>query len=63
MALETDDLEPRPKPVPAVKDLSALSVAELQEYIASLESEIARARSAIEAKNAFKTAAESFFKR
>ncbi len=57
-----DDLEPRKaKPVP--KDLSILGVAELQDYIAGLEAEIARARAAIAAKEVQKNAAEAFFKK
>ena len=63
MALDTDDLEPRPKVAPAVKDLSALSVTELQEYISYLETEIVRTRAAIDAKQAFRNVAETFFKR
>ncbi|MCG5243741.1 DUF1192 domain-containing protein [Azospirillum doebereinerae] len=57
-----DDLEPR-KAKPALKDLGALGVAELQDYIAGLEAEIARARAAISAKEAQKNAAEAFFKK
>lgn len=57
-----DDLEPRKqKPVP--KDLTTLSVAELNDYIAELEAEIARARTFIDAKQAHKNAAEAFFKK
>lgn len=57
-----DDLEPRKaKPVP--KDLTVLGVAELTDYIAGLEAEIARARAAITAKEAQKNAAEAFFKK
>ncbi len=63
MALDTDDLEPQRKKTPALKDLSGLSVTELKDYIGYLESEIARARVAIDAKQAFKNAAEAFFKR
>lgn len=56
------DLEPRAaKPKP--KDLTALGVAELQDYIAGLEAEIARARAAITTKEAQKSAAEAFFKK
>ncbi len=62
MALDTDALEPR-KPKPGLKDLSPLSVGELKDYIAGLEAEIARAQSFIDAKEAHKNAAESFFKK
>jgi len=59
---EFADLEPhaaKPKP----KDLTALGVAELQDYIVGLEAEIVRARAAISAKEAQKSAAEAFFKK
>jgi uncharacterized small protein (DUF1192 family) len=59
---EFADLEPRAaKPTP--KDLTVLGVAELQAYIVGLEAEIARARAAISAKEAQKSAAEAFFKK
>ncbi|MBP2298670.1 DUF1192 domain-containing protein [Azospirillum picis] len=57
-----DDLEPR-KAKPAPKDLTVMGVAELQGYIASLEAEIERARAAIAAKEAQKSAAEAFFRK
>ncbi|WP_454018006.1 DUF1192 domain-containing protein [Azospirillum sp. Marseille-Q6669] len=60
--MDIDDLEPR-KAKPALKDLTALGVAELKDYIAGLEAEIARARAAIAAKEAQKNAAEAFFKK
>lgn len=57
-----EDSEPRKaKPVP--KDLTVLGVAELEAYIATLEAEIGRARAAIAAKQAQKSAAEAFFKK
>lgn len=57
-----EDLEPR-KAKPAPKDLTVLGVAELEAYIATLEAEITRARAAIAAKQAQKSAAEAFFKK
>ena len=60
--MNLDDLEPR-KAKPAPKDLGVMSVAELNEYIAGLEAEIARARAAIDAKQSHKNAAEALFKR
>lgn len=60
--MNIDDLEPR-KAKPALKDLSSLGVAELRDYIAALEAEIARARAAIAAKEAQKSAAEAFFRK
>ena len=62
MAMDEQDLEPltkRKKP----KDLDVMSVEALEEYIAELEAEIARARAAIAGKQSHKAAAESFFKR
>lgn len=63
MALDTDDIEPAGKKPVAPKDLSTFSVDDLEEYIVRLEAEIARARAAIAAKQAFRNAAESFFKK
>lgn len=60
--MDEQDLEPltkRQKP----KDLEVMSVDALNDYIAGLEAEIARARAAIAAKESHKTAAESFFKK
>ena len=63
MPMEPD--EPRkkkPEIVPG-EDLSTLSVYELEARIATLESEVARARDAIRARGATKSAADAFFKR
>ncbi|WP_042695506.1 DUF1192 family protein [Azospirillum sp. B506] len=57
-----EDLEPR-KARPAPKDLTVMGVAEIEAYIATLEAEITRARAAIAAKQAQKSAAEAFFKK
>ena len=57
-----EDLEPR-KAKPAPKDLTVMGVAEIETYIATLEAEITRARAAIAAKQAQKSAAEAFFKK
>ena len=57
-----EDLEPR-KAKPAPKDLTVMGVAEIEAYIATLEEEITRARAAIAAKQAQKSAAEAFFKK
>jgi uncharacterized small protein (DUF1192 family) len=61
MAREDDELPQHRKPPP--KDLTPLSVAELGEYIATLEAEAARARAAITAKQGHRTGADSLFKR
>jgi uncharacterized small protein (DUF1192 family) len=57
-----DDLEPRTK-TPKPKDLSLLSVADLEEYIGALEAEIVRAQGEIAARNKQKSGAEAIFKR
>lgn len=59
--MDLEDFEPRQKK-PKPRDLSAYSVAELQEYIAMLEAEIARAKENIAAKQDHKSAAAKFFK-
>ena len=57
--------EPRKKPAGIMpgEDISTLSVYELEQRIAALESEIARAQDAIRARDATKSAADAFFKR
>ncbi|MFZ3238295.1 MAG: DUF1192 domain-containing protein [Stellaceae bacterium] len=56
------ELEPRRKPA-APKDLSLMGIAELEDYIAVLEGEIARVRAEIAAKRGQRTGAEALFKR
>ena len=60
--MDLEDLEPRsaqPKP----KDLDAMGVEELEEFLAELEAEAERVRAKIEAKKAYlEGAAASFFK-
>jgi uncharacterized small protein (DUF1192 family) len=62
-----DDEEPSSKRVNlgsgAAKDLTPLSVAELEAHIHVLEAEIARIRAAIEAKRSHRSGAEGLFKR
>lgn len=60
--MDEEDLTPRTKR-PAKKDLTPLSVAELQFYISDLEGEIARARAEISAKQKQRGGAEALFKR
>ncbi len=60
--MEEADLLPQRQP-PKPKDLTLLGIAELQEYITGLESEIARARAEIAAKQKQRTGAEALFKR
>lgn len=60
--MDWDDLEPAKKG-PAPKNLEIMGVAELNDYIAALEAEIARARATIAAKQSARAGAESFFKK
>lgn len=60
--MDWEDLEPRAK-TPPKKDLEAMSVEALQDYIADLEQEIVRARETIARKTDARSAAESFFKK
>jgi uncharacterized small protein (DUF1192 family) len=57
-----EDLLPQRQPVKP-RDLTLLGIAELDEYIAGLESEIARARAEIAAKQRQRSGAEALFKR
>lgn len=60
--MDEDDLRPlKQKPQP--KDLTPMSIEELEGYIAGLEAEIRRAKEAIVAKKAQRGGAESLFKR
>ena len=58
---EDDDLPRRPAAKPP--DISNWSIEELEAYIGRLESEIARARVAIEARRSVRGAAEALFKK
>jgi uncharacterized small protein (DUF1192 family) len=60
--MDPDDL-PKPKPKVTVGDnLDLMSVADLEQRIDDLESEIARVRAAIVQKRASKSAADAFFR-
>jgi uncharacterized small protein (DUF1192 family) len=59
--MDTDDLEPIKKK-PAVKDLSRMSVGDLNEYIAALKAEIARTETEIAKKEKARKGADNFFK-
>jgi uncharacterized small protein (DUF1192 family) len=60
--MDLDDLEPRAKK-PVLKNLDEMSIEALEDYIAGLESEIARAKAAIAAKRSSRQGAEAFFKK
>lgn len=59
--MDTDDLEPVARPS-GKPDLDLMSIGELNDYIAGLQSEIERARTAIDAKQDYRSGAEAFFK-
>ncbi len=65
MAVDSEDLVPKKKRAAIVlgEDLSEMSAPELQLRIGELETEVARCREAIAARNATKAAAATFFKR
>jgi uncharacterized small protein (DUF1192 family) len=60
--MDDDDLPPGRKPAPP-KDLTLLGIAELEDYIAGLEAEIARARAEIAAKQKHRGGADALFRR
>jgi uncharacterized small protein (DUF1192 family) len=60
--VDEEDLVPRNQPKKP-RDLTLMGIAELEEYIAGLDAEIARARAEIAAKQKQRTGAESLFKR
>jgi uncharacterized small protein (DUF1192 family) len=65
MAIDPEELLPKKKRAAIVlgEDLSEMSAPELESRIAELDTEIARCREAISARNATKQAAATFFKR
>jgi uncharacterized small protein (DUF1192 family) len=58
--INPDDLDP-PRPKTKLRDLEPMSIQELEEYIASLEEEIARADAMISKKQAHKSGIEALF--
>jgi uncharacterized small protein (DUF1192 family) len=60
--MDEDDLPASRKPAP-LKDLTLLGIAELENYIAGLETEIARAQAEITEKRKHRGGAEALFKR
>ena len=62
MAIDIDDLEPR-QPAKKPEDLSGLSIEELKDYIALLQSEISRAETMIAAKEKHRAGVQGLFKR
>jgi len=60
--MDEEDLVPRRQPAKP-KDLTLLGIAELEDYIAGLEAEIARTREEIAAKKRQRSGADALFKR
>ena len=60
--MDEEDLLPRRQPQ-KLKDLSLMGIAELEEYIAGLRAEIARAEAEIAVKQSHRGGAEALFKR
>jgi len=60
--MDEEELLPRRKPAPP-KDLTLLGVAELEDYVAGLKAEIARAEAEIAEKRKHRGGAEALFKR
>ena len=59
------DLEDLPKPKPVItvgQNLDLMSVADLEQRVEDLESEIVRVKAAIASKRASKNAADAFFR-
>ena len=62
MAFDLDDLDPRQKKSQP-KNLDALNIEDLKEYIAVLEAEIVRVEEKLKAKQSHVSAAASLFKK
>ncbi len=59
--MDADELDPRPAPT-GPPNLEAMSIEALADYIASLESEIRRAREIIAAKQDARSSADAVFR-
>ena len=62
MAFDLDDLDPKQKK-PQPKNLDAMNIEDLKEYVAVMKAEIERVEAKIKAKQSHASAAASFFKR
>lgn len=60
--MDDEDQRPGRKPAPP-KDLTLLGIAELEDYIAGLEAEIARAQAEIDEKKKHRGGADALFRR
>ncbi len=63
MAARDDENEPRRRQVLEKPKFDGWDVSQLQDYIAELKNEIARAEAAIGARNDHRSAAEAFFRK
>lgn len=61
--MDSDDLEPKRPTLGAPKDLEAMSIEALGDYITELEAEIDRVRAMITSKETARGAADAFFKK
>ena len=59
--MDAEDLEPR-KAIIKPKDLDALSVTELEDYLGELEAEVVQVKAKIEQKRSYLDGAAAFFK-
>ena len=62
MAFELDDLDPRQKKTQP-KNLDAMNIEDLKEYVAALKAELARVEEKIKAKQSHAAAAATLFKK
>lgn len=62
MAIDPEDAL-RPGAPPRLRDLEPMSIEELHDYIVEMETEIARVRETIAAKEKQRNSAETFFRR
>lgn len=60
--MDEEDLQPK-RQKPALKILDSLSIEELEQYIADMETEIRRVKAAITAKQSHRSGADRFFKK
>ncbi len=62
MAFDLDDLDPRQKK-PQPRNLDALNIEDLKDYVAVLKAEIARVEKKLKSKQSHAAAAAAFFKK
>ena len=62
MAFDLDDLDPKQKKA-QLRNLDAMNIEDLKEYVAVLKAEVVRVEEKIKAKQSHAAAAASFFKK